>query len=819
MGNLVGRRSEERAVATVLDAGGVAVLVGPAGIGKTALAREALSGRNHLEGGGLALLAEHRYMALERAVRRALDGEPDAMADQLVDDLDGRVLFIDDLHWTDEATIRVLTLMAGHTPMLITARRDGLGDAHRRFVDDSTVIDVAPMPPRTARRLARIRHPDLDANAAGALVDAARGNPLLIETLATRSQLSPSLTSAVASRLSDLDAAERDALGRAALVGRPAAPEVIGVPPGHRLSGLVRVRNGLVEVAHALIGDAVVELLDEPAMQRLHVELADRLPEHEAARHELQAGRHDEAHLRALRAADGAGVAERADLLSIAAATSNGPESYGDRCRLDAADALLAAGRWGEALQAVDRVLGTGPSVDAEKALHRGRAHWLAGDIEQARAALDDGVAAAGHTDGELAARLALERAYFAVRHDTSGRVAVAEAALDATRRAAIGGLDDESRTVLAAQATLGAALLYDGQAGWEDLLAQVSDAALAAGDVELSCTAMHHLSSGLGFMGRGDLSSALAERQAATAREHGLGAWVAHFEATVLINRGMAGGHGEWVRERSLAFLAAHPAFRNRYHAHTALLFALSDLGAVEEAGRHAELAVAEARTAEAELMAAIGSAEVSWLRRDAETLARDLTAARSHGDTWFGLRFTVEVAAFHLAVERDEPFAARSTSTVLPQFWAGLHDVAGLQAWQDGDGDLAIAELDRAVEAWQAVGTPRFAARSAGSAATLARRLGRRDAATRQAGAITIARDGRLLGLLDRMGAPRTDGLTPREEAVMLLVAGGRTTAQIASDLRISPATVDSHVRSVCRKLGAANRRDAALQVAGHS
>jgi DNA-binding CsgD family transcriptional regulator len=814
MGRLIGRDGESRVAAAVLDARGTVVLAGPAGIGKSALARHVLEDRPHLHGGGLALLAERRYAALEQAVRQPLEGQPETVAELLLRRLAGRVLLVEDAHWTDAATAEVLCLLLDHAPLLVTTRGhsecwDGGGDTHRHFFEKATIVPVGPLPVRTAGRLARLRHPGLDDEACRALVEAAQGNPLLIETLVSETDLSPTLASAVAARLSGLASADRDALGRVALLGRPASGTVVGLTTGRRLGGLVRWRDGLVEVAHSLIGEAVVGLVDPSERRRLHAQLASMLPDAEAARHELEAGRAAEAHVRARRAVAAAeDGASRAALLLLAAQTAWGDRSYLDRCWLDAADALIEAGRWTEALTACDHVMGHDPVTAAESALHRGRAMWLAGDVKPARMSFEQGMLALGEASTELAARLTLERAYLVVRHETTGRVAAARAAVDVTERA--GHLE------LRAQATLGAALLYDGQPGWEDLLADVSEAAYAAGDVDLSCTAAYHLSSGLGFVGRCEEGTILAERQAERAAAHGLAIWLAHFDATVLINRGLVGGSPEWVRDTARAFLAAHPVFRNRFHAHNALILALCDLGQTDEAWQHAEAASADASSGEAELFGTVASAEVAWLRGDMAEARRLVDKARLRGDTWFGVRVMVEISAAHLAAEWDEAFEAQLPSVVLPQFQPGLHDVSALQAWQAGDADLALAELDRATTAWQSVSMSRFAARSAYTAAILSHRLGRRDASARRGRTVEIARRGRHGAVLDRIGAARVAELTPREESVLLLIAAGRSTSQAATELGISPATVLSHVQAARRKLGTGSRMEAALRVA---
>ncbi|GAA3032409.1 response regulator transcription factor [Streptosporangium longisporum] len=65
----------------------------------------------------------------------------------------------------------------------------------------------------------------------------------------------------------------------------------------------------------------------------------------------------------------------------------------------------------------------------------------------------------------------------------------------------------------------------------------------------------------------------------------------------------------------------------------------------------------------------------------------------------------------------------------------------------------------------------------------------------------------------LLDRAGlsseeAPPDAGLTERETEVALLVARGRTNAEIATELFLSPGTVKNHIAVIQRKLDVRNR-----------
>jgi FixJ family two-component response regulator len=58
------------------------------------------------------------------------------------------------------------------------------------------------------------------------------------------------------------------------------------------------------------------------------------------------------------------------------------------------------------------------------------------------------------------------------------------------------------------------------------------------------------------------------------------------------------------------------------------------------------------------------------------------------------------------------------------------------------------------------------------------------------------------------------RFDSLTPREREVLALVAEGHTNRRIAASLQVSPATARNHVEHILRKLGVADRTQAAVK-----
>ncbi len=55
--------------------------------------------------------------------------------------------------------------------------------------------------------------------------------------------------------------------------------------------------------------------------------------------------------------------------------------------------------------------------------------------------------------------------------------------------------------------------------------------------------------------------------------------------------------------------------------------------------------------------------------------------------------------------------------------------------------------------------------------------------------------------------------DSLTEREREILTLITRGKTNAEIAEDLIISPLTVKNHVSSILHKLGLSDRTQAAV------
>jgi DNA-binding CsgD family transcriptional regulator/tetratricopeptide (TPR) repeat protein len=119
----------------------------------------------------------------------------------------------------------------------------------------------------------------------------------------------------------------------------------------------------------------------------------------------------------------------------------------------------------------------------------------------------------------------------------------------------------------------------------------------------------------------------------------------------------------------------------------------------------------------------------------------------------------------------------------------------------------DAAYARL-RAAEALLAVHDREGAAAALGAARDTARRLG---AGRLLAEADALARRGRL-DEDDGARTPLPAGLTDRELQVLDLLEQGRTNREIAAALFISEKTASVHVSNILRKLGVANRGQAA-------
>lgn len=139
--------------------------------------------------------------------------------------------------------------------------------------------------------------------------------------------------------------------------------------------------------------------------------------------------------------------------------------------------------------------------------------------------------------------------------------------------------------------------------------------------------------------------------------------------------------------------------------------------------------------------------------------------------------------------------------------------------------DGDDARDDLEAALEAWERIGHVPDATETRIRLADEHARHGDRSAAREHLGVARQSAEhleaGRLVTLCDEVAARhglsgrdrrREDLLTAREAEVLGQLAAGRTNAEIAKTLFMSPKTASVHVSHIIAKLGAANRTEAA-------
>jgi DNA-binding CsgD family transcriptional regulator len=234
---LVGRDAEIARLSALVDAGGALALVGEAGIGKTRLAREASSlararGRDVVAGGAGSLDAERPLAPLRDAVRSRSRAEPaprlsDPLAaafpamvlPELHEDLAGRepaqevvfeaaarwcsglaaegglLLVLEDLHWADAATHRLVLYLArvaagGPVGLIVTFRPDEAEpgsslDELRRELTRERLADELRLDPLDRAAVARLVAGLVGAEPEPPVVDrfleAGGGNPFVTE--------------------------------------------------------------------------------------------------------------------------------------------------------------------------------------------------------------------------------------------------------------------------------------------------------------------------------------------------------------------------------------------------------------------------------------------------------------------------------------------------------------------------------------------------------------------------------------------------------------------------------------------------------------
>ncbi|MGB7449027.1 MAG: LuxR C-terminal-related transcriptional regulator [Ornithinimicrobium sp.] len=827
----VGRALLLETVQGLLGDGRSIVLQGEAGVGKTRLATEALrdgdasgrvvdrlladEGRSDVLLGVLAPLGPPATVAVEDQAAvfgwflrhwraRSMAGRP-------------VLVWVDDLHHCDPlseailrhaVTTRVVQLVATHR----TSER--LGGATQSMVTEGLLLPVAVGPlarpaADTLARAAMCRRPDpsrLDPPTLERLNALAAGNPLFVRELVAGLDGGVDLRSSttvidlVERPLEGLSVSERRVVEIIA-VAEP-APERLLVSRRrdlHELEkhGLVVRRDGTVRVDHPL-RRAWVRRDIGSALPLVLVELLD-LVETSDCEDEIEPTRLIDWQLKAGRQPDPAGL-EQATRLAIArrdgttamrfAEAVRGPEA-----QLLRGHALVTSGRLGEGLDELAKAARGGcPAVRAEAAFAQAAYIGLmVGDFPRAHAALD----AVEHA--EISSDLR--------RHIVAGRLWLwifgpvgDDQALQLARRAALDGPDDALTFELCHGA---AAVLHHLSSDPGDIEPLIARCAELESLVSLSTTSLARARTLQASWALCQGDTAHARRillRALRTAEHDhdpestallVGNAIYALALMGRLREAVRVGDGslatvpptdDWYAMRSIAELLHHG---NRW-----LVQDTSD-------SPDPPSSVADGRVNLERLFAT--RAEV--LRREAQGSPRDdrrlqdtlrmLTNQRKH--LWAAM-FSLEVSS--LATDRAVHELMWASSQLVTGY--GLVAVSGAvaRARLDGDGSTLL----RCAVDLEWAGLAALALRVAADASAL---LEPSTSEGRQAGAAVLRaardRDGQSPKWLEAVGSLPT----PRQMSVAWRVVDGATAASVASELVLSPRTVENHLQRVYRAL----------------
>lgn len=916
-GVLVGRedersRLEEALRQARLGTGSLVLVAGDAGVGKTRLAEHvaADSGARVLWGRARQGAATpygpvvSALRSLLRADDRALDGcgplrghlalllpelgEPAAVSDRPtlfeavraalahVARQETTVLVLDDLQWSDEATLELLPALAesvGELPLLVlgTFRSDGLPRDHalrrvRHELRRGGRLAEVTVPPLSASETGELLGHLLEQRPAPSLVrsihDRTQGVAFFVEELALTAgrrgleqlPIPDTVRDAVLIGVADLSPAGRAAAEVAAVAGEEFDLAVVaGLSSPDGLAEIL-TRELVTEVAsgrgafrHALAREALYADVPWIERRRVHVALAEAMehgggPSIEIAGHWLAA--HDETRARAwlIEAAEASRrvYAHRDVARALRQALELWPADEEPDLRTGALEAYAESselsGEVAEAARAWREICAVraerGDRLACAWAQRRLAAvHELRADRDAAfaaRAAAAEAFAAE-HCHAEAAVeRLALANYLRASASYTAG-IEVAESAASDAQRA--GRLDLRLRAL----GVKGVAQAKGGD--YERGLATVRESlgqALEHDLNEVSAELYQRLSTVLYDGSDYREANALLDDALALCPAGAEGTHVACVTCLAYVLR----ERGEWDDALRLSrdlidsgtAIPVAECIVGSIHALQGRLTSARRLltSSLATASRLAHLNMTvDATAALARLDAAEGAVEAA-AERCRSLLAR-WRSSEDHHYAIKGLRFGAAFSARRGDLAEAHGYAEALTAIVSatghPDAIAALAHAIGELALASGDPDAAAEQLGRAVAVHRDLDLPFARAEIELRAGVALAAAGEREPAidlladayrtARKLGARPLAAEaGRELATLGgRTRAPSDGpGLTRRELEVVRLVAVGRTNREIATQLFLSPRTVDMHVRNVLRKLDCRSRVEAA-------
>ncbi len=770
---------------------------------------------------------------------------------------------LDDLHWADPATLRFLELLAGTEPVpdLVVALafrsaevRPGepLTRLLGSLADVAAVarIDLEPLPPADIAALAgAVAGRPLPDEAVAELVEESRGNPLFALELARsfdlggteagpRAALPTAVRAAVYARLDRLPPATADALRAAAvlggtftidvvasMVGRPTADVLAAFDPAERVALVEPTGDAAVlSFSHPLICRAIYDGLSGEARAHGHLDAA-----------------------RALSTGSGGAGSRLATLAyhygRASPAAGLGPAvDYARRAGDHALKRLAfedAARFYGEVLDLAERSTGTEPVDRCDVLLRRAEALEGAGETLEGRAVYGEAAELAGELgEADLLARGALGRAGY---RGTPGAPDLEAIAL-LERSMAMPARNPLLRAQVSTR--LAMELYYLGERERRDeLSASAVTLARQEGDGRVLARVLVGRHYAVNHAGNRAEREALATEAARLAEAHADPdtAMLAHYLLVRdrLERADRAGAEAAADRLRELAERARRPLHLWRSMLLVSLFAHLDgDLDRAEERADEAfrfgsAAAIPNAVPCHAAMLFVVRVEqgrldELVDLTRDGrarypnlstwgpmlawcQLAAGDDAGARATFDsTMVGFDDVAEDEAFlatayalsHVAVGLDDQDAMRTVRRRLepyrdavivvtgPTACTGpVALVSGRLALAGGEAQEARVDLDLARTQADQLESPLFRAHVA---------------------AATDALDAQPAGL--------PSGLSKREAEVLGLLAAGLTNKELATRLHVSVRTVDTHVSSIYRKVGARGRVEAVAFAMAH-
>ncbi len=816
--------------------GGVLVLIdGEAGSGKTALVDAFSDGLRVLRGACDPLFTPRPLAPFLEMDLIA----PDTKAYQLADEIarrakarPGLTLVLEDLHWADEATLDVLSLLGrriGAVPALVVAtyRGDELDRTHplRRLLGELHTgavrrLTVEPLSAAAVGALAASSGLDGDE-----LHRTTAGNPFFVtEVLAADGPAVPATVRdavlARAARLGPDAATVLEAVSVALphaelwLLDALAPGAAAGLDEGLR-AGVLRETGDGVAFRHEIARMTIEQTLSPYVRLGLHRRALTALRDHTADPTRL--AHHAEA------AGDAGAVREYAPAAARrAAVTGAHREAAAQWARALRFAADEPAGRRAEMLEGLsyesyltDQM---DPAIDALRdavALRRST-----GDVPGSAAALSvlsrrlwcagrsDDAAAAGRQAAELLetqpAGPELALAYTNVAMTALNAEDRDEAIEWGTRALDLAEKPDERAVAVHALNNIGTAQMLAGlDKGWATLERSLT-LAERDGLEEHVGRAYIHAGWAMTRIRAYDLAPVL-DRGVIRCGELGLDAWQHYVRAHRARYHLDAGRWDEALAEASDVLRIARSVPLLRVLTQTAIGLVHARRGDADPRPALDEAAAIVADQYELQYLAPVAGAraEAAWLAGDSAVVP------------------SVTQGAYELAVRVDAPWVVGELAWL--RRLAGVVDAPAGTAGpyrSQLDGDVAAA-----VEHWEHLGCPYDAALAGATSDDedqLRRALsGLQILGARPAAAI-LARRLRERGVRDVPRGPqtRTRGnpgeLTDREVEVLALVREGLTNSEIAERLFVAPKTVNHHVSAILRKLGVTRRTQAAARAA---